>query len=178
MTDAILCVLRSYQSLIVGLLGFTGVIITMLANARMQRSQHERVCLHEANSVRVAAKTELEANKKAYELRIEQLNEQPKDHTEALVPSRVLDNIYKEMLSKFGLLSEEELKNIINAYALITELPYKLRILVGTDNIGGYNNEFIRVGDGKHIIASKMHENILPAINEAISSIENHLKFA
>ena len=177
MTERIFCVLQSYQTLFVGLLGFTGVILTMLENAKLQRNQHEKKLLHEANSLRVAIKSELSANKQAYELRIKQFNE-PEGHSDALLPNKATDKIYNELLSNIGLLTEEEIEKIINAYALISELSYRLRILVGTDNVGGYNNEFIRVKGGNLEIALQMHESILPEIIHAINTVEKHLKTA
>ena len=174
MTEEIICVLQSYQTLFVGLLGFTGVILTMLANAKLQRSQHERKFLHEANALRIALKSELSANKKAYELRIQQLND-PKGHSDALFPNKSIDKIFNELIPNIGLLTEFEIEQIINAYALIEELPYGLRILVGTDNVGGFNNEFIRVQGDRLKVALKMHESALPEITKAISEIEkNH----
>ena len=170
----IICMLQSYQILITGLIGFTGVIVTMLANAWFQRTQYERKIKHETNSLRAAIKSELNANKQALELRIKQLNE-PTEYSDALIPSKSIDDIYKELINKIGLLTDEEIEMVIQAYALMAELPYSLRILVGTNNVGGFNNEFIRVSKDKQDIVLKMHEKNLPVINQAISAIEKYL---
>lgn len=177
MTEWIFCVLQPFQTLFVGVLGFAGVIITMLVNAKMQRSQHDRVLLHESNSLRVAIKSELLANKQAYEFRVEQFNE-PSEGSDALIHNKLTDNIYKELLPKIGLLTEEEIEKVLNAYALMSELPYRVRILVGTDCVSGYKNEFIRIKEERQEIVLKMHENILPIIIQAISTVESHLKIA
>lgn len=177
MIEWILCMLESYQTFFTGLLGFTGVIITMLANAKMQRDQYERKVKHETNSLRAAIKSELNANKKAYELRIEQFGEDS-DHNQALVPSKLIDNVYEELLNQIGLLTEEEIEKIIEVYLLMAELPYRLRILVGTDSVGGINNEFIRVNESQQTIVANIHESILPVIIHTISTIEKHLKDA
>lgn len=95
-----------------------------------------------------------------------------------MIPNNSTDNIYKELLSKIGLLSEKEVEKIINAYALLSELPYRIRILVGTDNIGGFSNEFIRVRIDKADVVSKIHENIIPVLMETTDEIENQLKNA
>jgi len=168
---------QSYQILFTGLLGFAGVIVTMLANAKMQRDQYEGQIIHETNSLRAAIKSELKANKQTYELRITQFNE-PCEYSDALVPSKLIDNIYKELVNKIGLLTDEEIEEIIRVYALMAELPYNLRILVGTNNVGGFNNEFIRVSKDQQNIVIEMHKNNLPAINQAISVIEKYLKAA
>jgi hypothetical protein len=149
----------------------------MLANATLQRNQLKRTLLHETNSLRTALKSELNANISAYKLRIKQFNE-PSEYKNALVPNNPTDNIYKELLNKIGLLSEMEVEKTIKAYALLSELPYRIRILVGTDNIGGFNNEFIRVDSDKFEIVLKIHESILPTLIEATDEIEHQLKNA
>lgn len=166
--------LQTYQILITGLLGFTGVIITMLWNAKAQRDQFERNIKHETNSLRAAIKSELKANKQAYELRIKQFNE-TSEYSDALVPSKLINAIYRELVNKIGLLTDEEIEAIIEVYALMAELPYSMRILVGTDNVGGFNNEFIRVTKDKQDLVKKMHEKDLPAINKAMSTIGKYL---
>ncbi len=86
--------------------------------------------------------SELVANKKSYENRIQQLDE-PSEFSHALVPNNTVDYVYKTLLDKIGLLSEDEVENILKAYLLIADLPYRIRILVGTDSIGGFNDEHI-----------------------------------
>ena len=167
--------IQSYQTLIVGLLGFSSVVITMLANAKLQRNQHDREILHEANSLRTALVSELNANINAYKLRIEQFNE-PNRHSAALVPNYPKDSIYKELLNKIGLLSEKEIEKIINAYALLSELTYRIRILVGKDNVTGFNNESIRIGADNLEVVSKIHISILPELIKATDEIDTQLR--
>lgn len=177
MIDQLFCYIKAYPTIFVGLLGFSGVITTMIFNAKMQRNLHDRALRHQTNSLRVAIKSELNSNKQSYEYRIEQFNE-PSKFSDALFPSKIENEIYKQLISNIGLLTDEEVEKIINAYALISEIPYRVRILVGTDSIGGHNDEFIRLkGDQKKVV-SKIHENILPDIVEAIDTIEKYRKNA
>jgi hypothetical protein len=46
--------IETYQTLIVGFVGFGGVIIAMLGNARLQRKQDERRERREARALRTA----------------------------------------------------------------------------------------------------------------------------
>ena len=174
MITSILNIFETFQTLITGLLGFSGVIITMRVNAKNQRQLQVRQIEHDVKSVRVALKSELVANKKSYEGRIQQFNE-PTDHGEALIPNHTVDGVYQTLLHKIGLLSEEEVEKIHNAYLLMGELPYRLRIIVGTDNIGGHNDEFIRLNQNQLTIAARIHESFLPNIVEAIDSINQKL---
>ena len=166
--------LQTYQTLIVGLLGFSGVIITMLANAKMQRMQYERKILHEAKSLRVALKSELNANRQSFEGRIKQF-EEPIEFGDALIQNRSNDKIYNELLSNIGLLTEQEIEKVTEAYALLSEIPYRIRIIVGTERIGGFNDEFINIPKGHHETVTKMHKMVVPIISQAI---DGHLKSA
>lgn len=175
MISSMLCIFETYQTFFTGLLGFTGVIVTMVVNAKHQTKLQSRQMEHEVSSLRVALKSELIANKNFYENRIQQLNESSEFSHDALLPNNTVDHVYKTLLDKLGLLSEDEVENILKAYLLIADLPYRIRILVGTDGIGGFNDEFIRLNKNQQPIVSDMHKRFLPEIIKAIDSIEQHL---
>lgn len=145
----------------------------MVVNARNQRKIQSRQMDHEARSLRVALKSELSANKKSYEDRIQQFSETT-DFSGGQIQNITFDNIYKELLSKIGILSEEEIEKIVKAYLLIEELPYRLKILEGINN-NGYNDEFIWLKREHFSIAADIHSSILPEIMKAIDSISYEL---
>jgi hypothetical protein len=175
--ENLLCYLKTYQILVSGIVGFTGVVLTMLANAYFQRAQHKRAIRHEKQSLRTALKAELNSNKQAYEYRIEQFNE-PSGHDHALMQNKVQDNVYDTLLAKIGILEPGEITVIIEAYQLIGETPYRIRILVGTDAVGGLDNEYIRIKSEHKDTVKKIHESLLPTILAAIESIDQHSRNA
>lgn len=170
--ENILCFLKTYQILVAGIVGFTGVTVTMIANAYMNRSQHSRGVDHERQTLRSALRAELTANKEAYELRMEQFSE-PKSDNHALMPNKVLDRVYSTLLGKIGILEVDEIDKITRAYQSLLEVPYRVRILVGTDNVGGIDNEYIRLKPEHIDTVCKLHGSMLPKIVEAIDSIES-----
>ncbi|CAH1387517.1 hypothetical protein [Candidatus Nitrotoga sp. M5] len=174
MISSILCFFETFQTFFTGLLGFTGVIITMIVNANHQTKLHAQKIEHERTSLRMAIKSELISNKNTYEARIEQFNEQS-EYKNALIQNYTVDHIYKTLLDKIGLLTEEEVESIIKAYLLMSDLPYRLRIVVGTENIGGFNDEFIRLKKEHLAIATDLHKGFLPAIINAIDSINRNI---
>jgi len=174
LTSNLLCIFETYQTFFTGLVGFAGVIITMVLNAKHQIKLQNRQTQHDARALRVALKSELVANKSIYENRIQQLNE-PSDFRHTLIPSNVVDGVFKMLKDKIGLLSEEELEVIFKAYLLIAELPYRIRILIGTDNVGGLNDEFLRVDQERREAVTSIHKSFLPDIDNAISIIDEHL---
>ena len=166
--------LEKFQTLLVGLLGFTGVIVTMAVNARSHRKLQIRQQQHEAQTIRVALLAELKTNRDMYENRLRDFSESPGEH-HAVVPSKVINSLYRTLLPKIGLLSVEEVDLVHTAYLLLEELPYRLRLLVGTDNVQGLNDEFIRIDTGRlHVVAS-IHEALLPSVRNAVSCLENNV---
>jgi hypothetical protein len=165
--------LERFQTSLVGVLGFTGVIITMIANARIQRNLQSAQRQHDVRSLRTALLVELKENVRMYEDRISTLSKADGTH-HALMPSKVTNNFFQSSLSDVGLLSADEVELVLRAYLLLEEMPYRLRLLVGTTNVGGYNDEFIRIDADRQHDAKKIHEALLPRLREAVSALERH----
>ena len=169
----ILDLLERFQTSLVGALGFTGVIITMVANAKIQRSLQATQREHEVLSLRTALLVELKENVQMYEARISNLSKAD-GMQHALMPNKVTNNIYQSSLTNIGLLSDKEVESVLRAYLLLEDVPYRLRILVGTSNVGGYNDEFIRIDADRQHDAMNIHEALLPTIREAVAALESN----
>ena len=165
--------LAKYQTFVVGLLGFTGVIITMVVNAKTQRGLQSRQREHDAQSVRAALLVELKANAEMYESRIKDFSASDGGH-DALIQSMVVNRIYQTLLPKIGMLSVKEVELVHRAYLLLEEMPYRLRLLVGTDRVGGLNNEFIRIDASRQTGAGEIHKALLPSIRNAVGALEKN----
>ena len=169
----ILDLLERFQTSLVGVLGFTGVIMTMVANATIQRDLQSAQRQHQGQSLRTALLVELKENVQMYETRISDLSKM--DGTQdVLMPSKVTNNIYQSSLSDVGLLSANEVESVLRAYLLLEEIPYRLRLVVGTNNVGGYNDEFIRIDANKCEVVKKIHEAMLPTLREAVAALEGN----
>lgn len=171
--ENILCILKTYQILIAGIIGFAGVACTIWWNSRTQRIQYERAIQHDRQALRSALKAELTANKDAFEHRIDQLKE-PSSDNHALMPNKARDHVYDTLLEKIGILEPNEIERIIEAYHTIREIPYRIRILAGTGAIGGFQDEYIRLRPEHIEIAQKIHGALLPKVLAAIESINQH----
>jgi hypothetical protein len=90
------------------------------------------------------------------------------------MPSRVTSSIFQSSLSDVGLLSTDEVESVLRAYLLLEEMPYRLRLLVGTNNVGGYNDEFIRIDADRQHDAKKILEALLPRLKEAVAALERN----
>jgi hypothetical protein len=173
--DEISSFIIKYQALVVGGLGFAGVIYTIYYNAKNQLELQNEKIKHDVRTLRVAFKTELLANKDAYETRIEQFSKPKDNYKDALIKNKSINDIYKTLLSNIGQLSEKEVENIYDAYQVIGELQYRLRILAGTDSIAGYESEFITFNQVDLDYVNQLHELFLPSIVKAIDSINHEL---
>ena len=60
----------------------------------------------------------------------------------------------------------------------MSDMLFRIRILVGTDQIGGYNNEFIRVVQDKQELVLGMYKNLILVLSQAIKSIDECLTTA
>ncbi len=164
--------LSEYQTFIVGLLGFIGVVITMIVNAKIQRNLQIRQRQHEAESVRTALLVELRANVKIYKDHIEDFSRLDGDH--AIVPRKVVNKVYQTLLPSIGLLSVEEVELVHVAYLSLEELPYRLSILVGSDSVDRLSEEYIRIDAAQVQVAAGIHEALLPSIRKALSVLERN----
>lgn len=144
----------------------------------MQRQQYAIKQRHEANSLRVALKMELLANRDSFERRVEQF-EGPVEFGVALVQNRSNDKIYNELLSSIGLLTEQEVEKVTQAYSLLDEIPYRIKIVVstGTEPVR-FNEDFITIPKGHQDTVLQMHKMAIPTITQAIDEINAHLKSA
>lgn len=175
MANEPLSLLKTFQTLVVGGVGFTGVIATLFWNAWFDRRKQERQRRHERNALRTALKTELLLNKQIYEQRLEQLQQGTHGRRYVLIPNKVYDEVYRMMLGTVGIIAEEEVKRILTAYGLMGELPYRLRRLAGIGDSGHINDEFTPIQEGQLAEACAIHEAFLSEIGMAIQSIDRHL---
>jgi hypothetical protein len=162
--------IKEYQTLIVGVLGFTGVIITLITNARLNRKQHTRQIEHERTALKAALSTELSIILDAFRDRIEMIGDPPATQGTWL-PLDTMTDVYSRTMDKIGLLSREQVNLVLRAYLLIRAVPDRLRLMEGSHEIQpGAGYLWI---SSKHVgDARRMHENFLGDIERAIAALE------
>lgn len=173
MLDCILVLLQKYQILAAGIVGFTGVIITILMNSKISRDQHLRDVKHKANSLRTALFTELSLLADSYRLRIEQLNDM--DGRSALINEYNSNRVYSEMLPQLGLLSKLEIEKVMTAHQLNNELPFRLGLYTGDLELS-QQQKYVRVTEDKAKVVAQVHSEFLKVIDAALNELENNLE--
>jgi hypothetical protein len=164
------CFLQEYQTLIVGLLGFTGVIITLRMNARLNREQHTRQIEHERTALKAALSTELSIIRDTFRDRIEMIGDPP--GTQGMwVPLGTMTDVYSRAIDKIGLLTRDQVNLVLRAYLLIQAVPDRLRLMQGMHEIQP-GARYLWIGSNHAGDVRRMHENFLGDIEGAIAALQ------
>ena len=171
MCESLLMCFEKYQTFIVGILGFGGVIITIYMNARLSRSQHERQIAHDRRAFRTAISSELRIIKKILDGRCKQIDEDG-EKSSAFYPEHISTEVYNKLINKIGLLSQHEIETVIEAYALVNDLPIRLRLLSTEHDTSFKRQGYIYIDAGHESTAIGVHKSFLPKIEKAIQTIK------
>jgi len=167
--------LKDYQSGLVGLLGFTGVIVTLIVNAKLARRQHERKLADERAILRGALLAELTILRNVYQDRIEKVADRPGPGSGIIVPVHVISEVYNRLMDKLGLLTSDEAGKVISAYLLARELPENVRLVKWSKQLPADQDteHFILVPPPAIETVLKMHRVQLGEIEKAIDALTN-----
>ena len=132
--------LTQHQTWIVGIVGFTGVILTLIVNANLARAQFVRSSLHQANVMRRAMLADLRSVASSLQLRIEHAKRTDhKPGSKFLAPTKERLEIYDHSIVNIGLLTSAEVSAVITAYGWIRTLPEGAAVLSeSTTTVHGY----------------------------------------
>jgi len=156
---------RDFQSLIVGAGGFLGVIFTLRHNARLARDQREDERRYERDALRSALIAELEIVKDSFETN---LNQQYAEVESGLVPTDPLDNAYRALMPRIGLLAEGEVSKAMAAYLTLQTYNGNL-FLIGTP--APNNPRHVLVGPTQVPRLQGMTRGTLKKVDEALAAL-------
>ncbi|TLS75295.1 hypothetical protein FE236_09380 [Mariprofundus erugo] len=161
---------KDFQTLIVGALGFTGVALTLLVNAKSSRKATARQIEHETHALRTALIAELDLIRTSFQGRGAPSisGEQP---TGAFFPVHTPQPVFENLIGQVGLLSEKEVSAVIRAYTLINEASQRLQILSFGHDPSFDRPGYIYIRAEHEKTASSIFENFLPAIEEALLAL-------
>ena len=158
---------KDFQTLIVGVLGFAGVIITLFINAKASRKQHERAICHEQKALRKALIGELSLIRESFAGTAE-VGKEEEFPSSAFFSVDQNNLVYRSLIQKIGILSPEEVSAIVKAHTLINELPSRLHILA-SEKSASFNKPGHVFIEAEYVRpAQKIYASFLPEIDEAI----------
>jgi hypothetical protein len=126
-------VIKEFQSGIVGLLGFCGVILTMAWNARLARTARQEAIQHIRVTTRLALREELKAYRKQFETVLTFLSRKEDRPLFTIAPTA---EVYKALLKDLGSLDANEVEPVIGAHANLILVEEALRSLADDKNAG------------------------------------------
>ena len=125
--------IATYQTLVVGILGFCGVMVTLAFNAKLARRADERRIAHEARVLRTALVEEMKVQRDAlmHASNTSKKPDEPRNfgRQDALTPLRRWSDIFEKSIDKLGLLQPEEFAAVLDAYLPLKELTSKIWLL-------------------------------------------------
>jgi len=127
MLDCIYTFVKDFQTLIVGVIGFTGVILTIKKNAAIANEQQAQNINHERATLRNALISELELIRDTF-IKNSEVPEGD-EQEDAFYPMESHTKVYQSFINKLGLLTNKEASSVITAYTLVDELPIRLNLL-------------------------------------------------
>ncbi len=173
MLDCIYQIAKDFQTLIVGVLGFTGVIYTLRDNSRLSREQHERNITHEREIMKTALRAELQLIQKAFTDNSKESHDNSEE-CDAFFPEKSYVDAYQAFVGKLGLLSLEQASAVIEAYTLAEEVPIRLRLLSSGHDQSFEKPGYIFIKAAHCKIAVGIYKALLPAIEEALHKLESN----
>jgi hypothetical protein len=171
MWDCLYQFVKDFQTIIVGLIGFSGVVITLRMNAQLSQKQHERVVKHDREVLKTALCAELELIRKSFSDKASSVEENAEERdTYYLSESRT--DIYQNFVGKLGLLSAEEVSSVVEAYTLIDEASTRLRLLSSGHDPSYDKPGYIFIRANHSNTASGIYKSFLPAIEVALKKLK------
>lgn len=157
-----------FQTVIVGVIGFAGVIFTLWYNGRLAHDQRRDERRKEREALRAALAEELKINRDSLKENVRSIREPPEPGG-AFVPTDPMDDAYRSFVPRIGLLSQAEVSKVMNAYLTLRTYNAKLYLLgvpVKT------SDRHVQVPAENLEAVAGMQENLIGPLDEAIEVME------
>ncbi|MDJ0857446.1 MAG: hypothetical protein QNJ03_00100 [Dinoroseobacter sp.] len=155
---------KDFQTAIVGVIGFTGVILTLLVNAILARHQHERELEAKRRTVRAGILAELHAFKGMVDRNLEHPGPSPGNHVAIPRVRRLVSN---HLIGDLGLLPPKQQTGALEGVMAIEDLSRKL-VLVASS----VSDDHILVNETGHELVNASYTAAQAALSDAIAALE------
>ena len=161
--------LEKFQTGIVGLVGFAGVILTLFVNARISRRQAREDQNHERKVLAHALLSELTSLRRSTERNAQCLRDPASATPGVLIPAAHATPVFDANVARLGLLGSAQVGPVLEAYVYLEEFDRNLALLSRPDQSGLY-----RVLDAPYITpVTTMLESLLPRLDAAIAALKD-----
>ncbi|MFP6742639.1 MAG: hypothetical protein VCD33_13605 [Alphaproteobacteria bacterium] len=104
--------IENHQSLSVGIIGFAGVIFTLLINASQARKQRRDVLRHDCETLRTALIEELKINRYSVTSNLDGLDDVSVTRG-YMMPTDPMDGAFRAFMDRIDLLSQSEVGKVM-----------------------------------------------------------------
>ncbi|HWE71970.1 MAG TPA: hypothetical protein VG328_02335 [Stellaceae bacterium] len=124
--------LQQFQGMIIGLVGFAGVIMTLAMNDLIARRQHAATVMHDRQSLRTALIEELQVLRSMYDgnartcHKTQEAHPNPPPRAAFDVPMYDMTDIYDRSTARLGLLTSSELGMVMRAYMMHRQVRHRI----------------------------------------------------
>lgn len=113
----------------IGIVGFGGVIITLLYNAALDRQRHDREVKHQRDIVRTALLAELRRNLEHFQEGMTAIQKATDRKSCILLPVKPLCEVYDLYVERIGVLTSEQVRSTMAAYAYIKSRTDRMSVV-------------------------------------------------
>jgi len=153
-----------FQTALVGAIGFGGVILTLLTNARLAREGREATKTHDRETLATGLSVELQVYLKGLEGNLPKL-QSPRPEIDLNFPIYNMSKIFEANLDKIGLLDSVTLRLVLDSYMGIEQWKNVL-LIVGE-----------LVNDGRSVrVKGAFIAKLLPGYESLLGDIRNAVK--
>jgi len=169
-----------FQTAIVGIIGFLGVMLTIRMNAKAARMLQEQQIESDRRALRCELCAELELVRVCFQAVCEDnTNWTSGDPASICVPNLPPTPIYTNAIGKIGLLSEREVAAVVGAYNAMREVPMRVKFLLILRSESAHPSDsldyvYVDARNVKSVVG--IYKNFLPSIDKAIDALREEIR--
>jgi len=160
---------QQYQTSVVGVIGFAGVILTLIVNAWIARSNLRVGQADQLRTLKVALTEELKVIKTGYEEGERSFQNVPANMSCA-VPTDRMNRLFLTHLKEIGSLSPEVLEKVLGAYLSHDQARTQLTLLATPES---RNDTFLTIPANRCQTGADMYHNMIAPIDAAILALHS-----
>jgi len=163
---------KEWQTLVVGVVGFTGVIVTLLVNASIARSVRRNEQAHERAVLRRTLLSEFRIRRDSLESNLGVIREGPKlgsGQTHLFVPTDFGPPIMERALEKVGVLTLGEVETVLLAAGVLREYLRNTNLIAEPKQADTSKHIAVPMGNSRYLEA--MTSSALTEVEKAIAAL-------
>ena len=165
--------LKDYYALVVGGLGFTGVLLGLWFNRKNALAIAADARSHERRTLAHALLAELRSVERAAERNVRDLRDRKNDGSDLLVPAAHHLAVFDSSVARLGLLAPSTIDDVVDAFLHVKEFDRNLTLLSKADSA---RQEYRLLPHDRIVPAAAMLEHLLKQTKQGVRALERSTK--